>query len=119
MDGVSFAWATAIAVAVPCRKKACEHTVFGVKDGQMMVSNNLDALPLGRGQGTRKCTDLRCIEIVSKREALQAVAEQVSGADQVGCVQRKITMQHRYAGFTVIQQGPAATVLLKLMEESR
>ena len=90
LDHVFFAWPAAIAIAGSGGKKAAEHAVLGVKDGQMLIGDRFEFVapdqPGERG-------DLRGIQIVGRREAREAERKIRFGAQRIRGIETEIADQ--------------------------
>ena len=84
----------------------------------MVVRDHFEPDALFCRQCTRKRGNLGAIEVVCQRQAAQSTVEQLLRAEQIGGIQRKITVQHGYARLAVIEQGTAVTVLLQLPKQT-
>ena len=98
-DAVLLAGAAAIAIAGAGGKEAAEDAVLGVEDGQMLVGDGFDP---ACARAARQLGDLRGVQIVRRREALEAELEKLRGGDGVGGVEAEIADQ--FAMFAVAQR---------------
>ena len=96
---VLLARAAAIAIAGAGGEKAAKNTVLGVKDGQMLISDGLDAFRSGL---SGEVGHLGGIEIVRGGKQREAKVEEFRGGEGVGGVEAEIANE---LGMRLLQDG--------------
>jgi hypothetical protein len=92
LDAVVFTRAAAILVALAGGKEAGKDAVFGVEDGQVLISNGFDVV-WTRFAG--KHGHLRGIQIVRGRDAFEAEVQEERRGDGIGRIQTEVACQRR------------------------
>ncbi len=80
----------AIAIAGSGRKKAAEDAVLGVKHGEVVVDDGLDLIRTG---ALGELGDLRGVQIVRGRDAVETAGKKLAGGDGVGRVQAEVARE--------------------------
>ena len=84
---VGFTWAATVFVTRPIGQKATKDTVLGMKDGQMMIGDDFDALI---AELTNHFVDLHRVTVVGRCNAYQASVAQQLCREYVGGVEAEI-----------------------------